>query len=315
VADFRPKAAADRKLKKEQGVPELLFEPTPDILAYPKDRAAYGRLCRLLSEGKMRAPKGDCILTLDDLLRWQEGLLLVVMPPHPGKKAVEIEPPEKTWNLKPELLDGLSFEKYLQAGPKEIDSLLKRLSHIAPNRVWLGAYMPYRGDDQRRLSQWQDVARAAGVKLIATNDVLYHAPERRELQDVVTCIREGVTLNEAGRRLETNAEPRIVEATLTLLEEVADRPRRALTDDHGPYARAVLDAKPAAYWRFEEIITPIAHDATGQHEATFEDGVAVLVHLAGDEPRRPEAFYVHSLSLLILRLWPKIMLSLLAIVF
>jgi error-prone DNA polymerase len=194
------------KPKQLVGARLVFVDGTPDILAYPKDRAAYGRLCRLLSEGKMRAPKGDCILTLDDLLRWQEGLLLVVMPPHPGKKAVEIEPPEKTWNLKPELLDGLSFEKYLQAGPKEIDSLLKRLSHIAPNRVWLGAYMPYRGDDQRRLSQWQDVARAAGVKLIATNDVLYHAPERRELQDVVTCIREGVTLNEAGRRLETNAE-------------------------------------------------------------------------------------------------------------
>ena len=50
------------------------------------------------------------------------------------------------------------------------------------------------------------VARAAGVPLLATNDVLYHAPERRELQDVVTCIREHVTLNEAGRLLETNAE-------------------------------------------------------------------------------------------------------------
>ena len=68
------------------------------LLVYPTDRAAYGRLCRLLSEGKMRAPKGDCILTLSDLERWQEGLLLVVMPPHPGRKTVEIERPEKSWN-------------------------------------------------------------------------------------------------------------------------------------------------------------------------------------------------------------------------
>ena len=63
----------------------VFVDGTPDILAYPTDRAAYGRLCRLLSEGKLRAPKGECILTLDDLLKWQEGLLLVVMPPHPGR--------------------------------------------------------------------------------------------------------------------------------------------------------------------------------------------------------------------------------------
>ena len=56
--------------------------------------------------------------------------------------------------------------------------------------------MPHHGDDTRRLRQWQRVARAAGVKLLATNDVLYHQPERRELQDVVTCIREGLTLNQ-----------------------------------------------------------------------------------------------------------------------
>jgi error-prone DNA polymerase len=66
--------------------------------------------------------------------------------------------------------------------------------------------MPYRGDDQQRLRRWEKVARLANVPLITTNDVLYHAPERRELQDVVTCIREGVTLDQAGRRLETNAE-------------------------------------------------------------------------------------------------------------
>jgi error-prone DNA polymerase len=66
--------------------------------------------------------------------------------------------------------------------------------------------MPYRGDDRRRLQQLQHIARAADIPLLATNDVLYHRAERSELQDVVTCIREHVTLNEAGRRLEANAE-------------------------------------------------------------------------------------------------------------
>jgi error-prone DNA polymerase len=186
---------------------------TPDILAYPTDRAAYGRLCRLLSGGKLRAPKGECILTLDDLVRWQEGLLLVVMPPHPGRIATEIGFPKKCWNdsLAREV-DGPGevprerFKKNLPANPGEILPLLASLAAIAPQRVWLGAFMPYRGNDRRRLQQLSRVARAAGVPLLATNDVLYHAPERRELQDVITCIREHVTLDEAGRRLEVNAE-------------------------------------------------------------------------------------------------------------
>ena len=124
----------ETKPKQLVGARLVFVDGTPDILAYPTDRAAYGRLCRLLSEGKMRAPKGDCILMLDDLLRWQEGLLLVVMPPHPGRKTVEIERPEKTWNLDPGLLDGISFEKDLHADPKEIESLLKRLSGVAPGQ-------------------------------------------------------------------------------------------------------------------------------------------------------------------------------------
>jgi error-prone DNA polymerase len=188
----------------------VFMDGTPDILVYPTERAAYGRLCRLLSEGKMRAPKGECVLSLEDLLKWQEGLLLAVMPPHPGRGKIKADPPHKAWNLaSPE--SGREerhrhFESHLRASPDEIQRLLKTLSAAAPGRVWLGAFIPYRGGDQRRLKTWHRVARAAGVKLLATNDVLYHAPERRELQDVVTCIREHVTLDEAGRLLEANAE-------------------------------------------------------------------------------------------------------------
>ena len=66
--------------------------------------------------------------------------------------------------------------------------------------------MLYRGDDARRLSRLADIADEAGVPLLAVNDALYHAPERRALPDVVTCIREHLTLEAAGRRLEANAE-------------------------------------------------------------------------------------------------------------
>jgi len=191
----------------------VFVDGTPDILAYPTDRAAYSRLCRLLSGGKLRAPKGECILTLDDLLKWQEALLLVVMPPHPGRIATEIGFPQKCWNDSlareadgPGEIPRERFKSYLPASPDEILSVLKPLAAIAPRRVWLGVFMPYRGDDRRRLQKLGAVAHAAGVPLLATNDVLYHAPERRELQDVITCIREHVTLDEAGRLLEVNAE-------------------------------------------------------------------------------------------------------------
>ena len=76
-------------------------------------------------------------------------------------------------------------------------------------RVWLAAGMLYRGDDARRIARLAEVANGASVPLIAVNDVLYHAPERRALQDVVTCIREHLTLESAGRTLETNAERHI----------------------------------------------------------------------------------------------------------
>jgi error-prone DNA polymerase len=205
------------KEQPETPIPKLLVgarlvfvDGTPDILAYPTDRDAYGRLCRLLSEGKLRAPKGECILALNDLRKWHEGLLLVVMPPHPGRRVVEVLPPEKVWNrelpaVKEEKAD-IHFEHRLRAESEDIQALLEQMTEMAQGRVWLGAYMPYRGDDRLRLSKWKKIARAAGVPLIATNDVLYHTPSRRQLQDVVTCIREHATLDQAGRRLQMNAE-------------------------------------------------------------------------------------------------------------
>jgi len=151
---------------------------TPDIVAYPMNRAGWGRLCRLLTTGNLRAPpgedravKGECRLVLDDLLLFARDLLLVVIPP--------------------DRLEGL-------------DGLLPRLRYRAP--TWLGASMHRRGDDLRRLAKLKQIAARAGVSLIATNDALYHDAAERDLQDIMTCIREGVRITEAGRRLEINAE-------------------------------------------------------------------------------------------------------------
>lgn len=168
---------------------------TPDILAYPKDRKAYARLCRLLSIGKLRAPKGECYLDLADLEeKNRRGLLLIVMPNSScpplslSRKRSETSLPasaDARKGRKPELADVLAF---------------------LGRDTWLAASMLYTGEDRRRLRTLKHVARAARVPLIAVNDVLYHDPDQRDLQDVVTCIREHVTLREAGRRLEANAE-------------------------------------------------------------------------------------------------------------
>ena len=164
-------------------IPQLLIgarlvfrDGTPDILAYPKDRKAYARLSRLLSVGKLRAPpgksratKGECLMDFADLLEFRRGLLLIVMPPD---------------------------------NPTAIAPLLRQLGAD----TWLAASMLYTGEDRRRLKVLIRIARETRTPLIAVNDVLYHVPERRALQDVVTCIREGVTLAHAGYRLEANAE-------------------------------------------------------------------------------------------------------------
>jgi error-prone DNA polymerase len=188
----------------------VFIDGTPDILAYPTDREAYGRLCRLLSAGKLRAPKGECVLTLTDLLEWQEGLLLVLMPPRSGRERIGIPPLKKVWNNYPaeeEWGGGKpNFEDNIRAKPGEIQVLLQTLNTAAPGRVWLGVSLHLHGDDKRRLKMWRRVAVEACVPPLATNDVLYHTSQRRELQDVVTCIREHVTLDEAGCLLEANAE-------------------------------------------------------------------------------------------------------------
>ena len=183
----------------------LVFrDGTPDIIAYPQDRVAYGRLCRLLSAGKLRAPKGDCYLHFEDVLAWQEGLLMIVLPPHhlhPQEARTEAK---KVWNEKHS--DWTDVPQARTATAEDVGATLKMLTQAAPGRVWLGVSMPYFGDDRRRLRQWKAVAEHSSVPLIATNDVHYHVPERRMLQDVVTCIRTHVPLDAAGQRLERNAE-------------------------------------------------------------------------------------------------------------
>lgn len=150
-----------------------------DLLAYPRDRDAYARLSTLLSKGKMAdvdggwQEKGTTHLTLEMVADHAEGLELIVMPPE------ELQ--------------------VFEAG-------LPRLLRALPGLRHMGAAYLYRGDDVARINQLDRIAKAHGLGILATNDVLYHGPSRRPLQDVMTCIREGRTIETAGFLLEANAE-------------------------------------------------------------------------------------------------------------
>jgi error-prone DNA polymerase len=193
-------------LKVVSGTRLVFCDGTPDILVYPRDRDAYGRLCRLLTRGNLRAKKGTCLLTLEDLRDHSAGQQLIVMPASTREGEDGATFVDKQYADFKDL--GSDRTRIAGAALKdpEMMRLLADLSAAAPGRVWLAAIMAYgrsmRGDLARRVR----LAEAAGVPLLATNDVTMHVPERRALGDVITCIRLGLTLDTAGKRLAANAE-------------------------------------------------------------------------------------------------------------
>jgi error-prone DNA polymerase len=150
------------------------------LLAYPMTRAAYARLCLLLTLGQRRAAKGECTLFLADVAAYAEGLILIALPR------------EEEEHAKP-------FEA-------ELRRLKEALDAPARTRLYLAARHSYRGGDKARIAALAELAKRTGIPLVATNAVLYHAPHRRPLQDVLTCIREKCTVSQAGFRLEANEE-------------------------------------------------------------------------------------------------------------
>jgi error-prone DNA polymerase len=147
-----------------------------EVLAYPTDREAYGRLCRLITQGNrlLDGEKGECRLTFDDILSANEGQIFIAIPPE------EFSP---------------LFEERLRT-----------LARVAPQRSFLAVCHRYHGDERRRMGLLDEIGARCGTPMVAVNDVHYHVPERRALADVLTCIREKCTVAEAGFRLTRNAE-------------------------------------------------------------------------------------------------------------
>ncbi|NDW52794.1 DNA polymerase III subunit alpha [Aliiroseovarius sp. PrR006] len=154
----------------------VLQDGSVDWIALPRDRAAYKRLTRLLTLGKRRAEKGECILYRKDMIPACKGMILIALP---------------------------------QGGLKDAVSELRSLGRHFPGHVFLGAAPRYDGSDQAYLNTCAQAAQRASAPMVAVGDVLMHRASRRQLADVLTCLREHITIDEIGTRALPNGERRL----------------------------------------------------------------------------------------------------------
>lgn len=143
------------------------------ILVYPTDRAAYSRLTRLITLGKSRGGKNNCILHLEDVIAYSDGMIGILVPDMPD--------------------DVCAVQ-------------LRKMAEIFGDRAYLSLCLRRRPNDQLRLHELSNMAARFKVKTVVTNDVLFHEPGRRQLQDVVTCIRNNTTIDEVGFERERHAD-------------------------------------------------------------------------------------------------------------
>jgi error-prone DNA polymerase len=150
------------------------------LLAYPTDKASYANLCALLSTGNLRTEKGHFALYKEDVNTHKEGLKFIIIPPE-------------------ELNEQFNFSSSFY---NDVEAYQKMLG----SHLYLAATRMYNGTDLKKLHRVAALSKRTGIPMVATNDMHYHEPGRRELQDVLTCIREKCTIQTAGYRLLPNAE-------------------------------------------------------------------------------------------------------------
>ena len=272
-------AAKTAGIKFIPGV-RLDLQDGPALLVYPTNRMAYGRLCRLLTLGKRRAPKGACHLMMDDVL--SEGATVgwhgIIVPPHDNNDT-----------------------GFFTA----LDCLRRAFGDGA---LSIAGTCLYAGDDARRLRVLEGIARAHAIPLVAVNDVHAHTAARRPLQDVLSCIREGCTIREAGYRLHANAE-RHLKTSQEMIR---------LFRDHPDAIRRTIDIADTCQFALDELrydypIDPVKNGGTPQEELNrltehgadirYPDGIPTKVRaqidheleLIGDLGFAPYFLTVHDL--------------------
>ncbi|HEK22071.1 MAG TPA: DNA polymerase III subunit alpha [Bacteroidetes bacterium] len=171
--------AKDRNIRLIPGVRLDLLDG-PSLLAYPTNKEAYARLSALLTLGNLRAEKEKCFISKKDVYQHAEGSYFIIIPPDKITQDFEFE---------------LVFTHHVQDYKQNLANL------------YLAATKYYTGDDAKRLFLLAELK----IPLVATNDVHYHNASRRELQDVLTCVREKCTIFNAGYKLHQNAERHLKE--------------------------------------------------------------------------------------------------------
>jgi error-prone DNA polymerase len=158
----------------------LDIQDGPSLLAFPTDIQAYSQLSNLLTVGNLRTEKGKCELYKADVYQHATGLKWMVIPPN-------------------SLNENFDFDVYFKNACKEYKGIFGEQLSIAASRG-------YNGSDAKLFHRIGQLAHQLNISMAATNDVHYHNAERRELHDVVTCVREKCMIHQAGFRLHSNAE-------------------------------------------------------------------------------------------------------------
>lgn len=152
----------------------------PSLLAYPTNKQDYAQLSALLTVGNLRAEKGSCLLYRADVYAHANDIQFAAIPPASLNQQFHFDP---------------GFEKMMQ-----------EYRDVFKDNLSLAACRLYQGDDAKQLYQVARLCRQLQIPMLATNDVYYHNPQRRQLQDVLTCVREKCTIYTAGFKLQQNAE-------------------------------------------------------------------------------------------------------------
>ncbi len=260
----------------------MLPLPIRRVVLLATDRAAYGRLARLLTVGRRRAAKGECLLNLDDIAHHHEGLLALVTPERNS------------------LLLGSTAG---QASSGTLLDNLKRYRELFADRCYLLAELHYGTDDPQQLAELTRLSNITKVPLVAAGDVHYHACERMPLQHALTAIRHGTTVAQLAERCLANAERHLrslddIESAFACMPEllrrtieIADRCTFSLDDLRYEYPEELAPAgqTPIQYLR------QLAWEGAGQRYPTIvpEKVCRLLEHeLALIEKLHYEAFFI-----------------------
>jgi error-prone DNA polymerase len=283
----------------------LAFQDGREVLVFPTDRFAYGRLCEILTLGRRRAPKGECHLDYADLAAQGEGLIAVALTPEvdsplspPTRSSCQGLALASTSSSAGKLVDarpspGMTTEREVESRDS-FAAFLTRLRRDFTKRAYLALCHRYDGQDRRRLEQDQALADRVGLPTVAINDVRYHAPERRPLADILTCIRHTCTIDEAGYRLRKNAERHLkpememrrlfrgFEAAVDRSGEIAERCRFSMAELRYEYPTEVVGPEETAQqtltrlawegaaWRYPRGTPPEVAKQIGEELALIE---------------------------------------------